>query len=112
VCSSDLKIFDYKKNIKPASNPYYLLDKYYGNMTIQEYRKLSKTDYMLMTIDKPLTRILPELYEEAEENDVFTGNMNSSNTSISNVGVYKVKRQNEKAKGPSKSSIIRDKFGL
>jgi len=106
------KIFDYKKNIKPASNPYYLLDKYYGNMTIQEYRKLSKTDYMLMTIDKPLTRILPELYEEAEENDVFTGNMNSSNTSISNVGVYKVKRQNEKAKGPSKSSIIRDKFGL
>jgi len=109
------KIFDYKKNIKPAPNPYYLLDKFYGNLTIQEYRKLSKTDYILMTIDKPLTRILPELYEETEDNNMFNGN-SSSNSNLSvpppNVGVYKVKRQSEKVQGPSKSSIIRDKFGL
>jgi hypothetical protein len=108
------KIFNYKKNIKPAPNPYYLLDKFYGNLTIQEYRKLSKTDYILMTIDKPLTRILPELYEETEDNNTFNGNHNGPNVSVapSNVGVYKVKRQSEKVQGPSKSSIIRDKFGL
>jgi hypothetical protein len=27
-------------------------------------------------------------------------------------GVYKVKRQSEKQQGPTKSSIMRDKFGL
>jgi hypothetical protein len=32
------QIYDYKKNIKPAPNPYYMLEKYYGNLNIQEYR--------------------------------------------------------------------------
>jgi len=36
------KIYNYEKNIKPAPNPYYLLNKYYGNLSIQEYRKLLK----------------------------------------------------------------------
>ena len=38
------KVYDFKKNIKPAPNPYYLLDKFYGNLSIQEYRKLLKTE--------------------------------------------------------------------
>ena len=33
------KVYDYEKNIKPAPDPYYLLDKFYGNLSIQEYRK-------------------------------------------------------------------------
>ena len=32
-------IYKYENNIKPAPNPHYLLDKYYGTLTIQEYRK-------------------------------------------------------------------------
>ena len=32
------KIYDYKKNIKPAPDPHYTLDKFFGNLTIQEYR--------------------------------------------------------------------------
>ena len=56
------KIYDYNHNIKPAPNPYYLLDKYFGNLTISEYRKLLRNDRLLMVIDKPLTRILPELH--------------------------------------------------
>ena len=36
------KIYNYSKNIKPAPSPYYTLDKYYGNLSIQEYRKLLK----------------------------------------------------------------------
>jgi hypothetical protein len=105
------KVYDYKKNIKPAPNPHYLLDKYYGNMTIQEYRKLLKTEHMLLVIDKPLTRILPELHED---NDDFILNIfGNNNTTTANQGsVYKVKRQSEKTAGPSKSSIIRDKFGM
>ena len=104
------KVYDYKKNIKPAPNPHYLLDKYYGNLTIHEYRKLLKTEHMLLVIDKPLTRILPELHED---NDDFILNIfGGKNTSNNQGSVYKVKRQSEKTAGPTKTSIIRDKFGI
>lgn len=104
------KVYGCKKNIKPAPNPYYLLDKYYGNLTIQEYRKLLKTEHLLLVIDKPLTRILPELHEDNEDMIMNIYGINKSTDAVS--GVYKVKRQSEKQQGPSKSSIIRNKFGL
>jgi hypothetical protein len=105
------KVYDYKKNIKPAPNPYFLLDKFYGNLTIQEYRKLLKTEHMLLVIDKPLTRILPELHEDNEDFIMnIYGGTTQPNQNIS--GVYKVKRESERQKGPSKKSIMKDKFGL
>lgn len=52
------------KGFKPAPNPQYLLDKYYGNLTIQEYRALLKGPMMIHIVNKPLTHILPELYED------------------------------------------------
>jgi len=104
------KVYNYKKNIKPAPNPYYLLDKFYGNLTIQEYRKLLKTEHMLLVIDKPMTRILPELHEDSE--DFIINIYGGTNTQSNRGGVYKVKRESEKKQGPSKSSIIKDKFGM
>jgi hypothetical protein len=103
------KVYDFKKNIKPAPNPYFLLDKFYGNLSIQEYRKLLKTEHMLLVIDKPMTRILPELHED---NDDFIMNIYGGNAPQNTSGVYKVKRESEKQKGPSKKSIMKDKFGL
>lgn len=100
------KIYEYTKNIKPAPDPYYTLDKFYGTLTIQEYRKLLKTEHMLLTIEKPLTRTLPELHEETDEMILNIGS-NKSNT-----GSYKVKRQSEKVSGPSKSNIMLSTFGL
>lgn len=67
------KIFQYKKNIKPAPNPHYLLDKFYGNMTIQEYRELLNSEHILYVLNKPLTKILPELHESTEETVVHNG---------------------------------------
>lgn len=104
------KVYECKKNIKPAPNPYYLLDKYYGSLTIQEYRKLLKTEHLMLVIDKPLTRILPELHEDNEDMIMNIYGINKSTDAVS--GVYKVKRQSEKQQGPSKASIIRNKFGL
>ncbi|NBP66108.1 MAG: hypothetical protein EBU66_15780, partial [Bacteroidetes bacterium] len=52
------------KGFKPAPNPNYLLDKYYGNLTIDEYRSLLKSPQMIHIVNKPLTHILPELYED------------------------------------------------
>jgi hypothetical protein len=87
------------------------LEKFYGNLSIQEYRKLLKTEHMLLVIDKPLTRILPELHEDTD--DFITGIYGGSKTnSTQSNGVYKVKRQSEKQQGPTKNSIMRDKFGL
>ena len=103
------KIYGFSKNIKPAPDPYYTLDKYYGNLTIQEYRKLFKNEYMLLTIDRPMTRLLPELHEETDSTILNSGGMNKS-TSIT--GSYKVKRQSEKTAGQSKNNIIKNTFGI
>lgn len=74
------KIYNYDKNIKPAPNPYYTLDKYYGNLTIQEYRKLLSKDRLFLIVNKPLTKILPELYEENNEPPTIFNNILTNNT--------------------------------
>ena len=58
------KIYDYKVSIKLAPSPYYLLEKYYGNLTIQEYRKLLTYERLFLITTKPLTKIYPELHED------------------------------------------------
>ena len=48
---------NYTKNIKPAPNPHYTLEKFYGNLSIQEYRRLLKNarrDYYLEFLDPKL----------------------------------------------------------
>jgi len=82
------KIFDYKINIKPAPNPYYMLDKYYGNLSIQEYRSLLRNERLFLIVDKPLTRILPELYEY---NDDFI-----INNKIIPSNTYQIKKKTTK----------------
>jgi len=121
------KVYDYKRNIKPAPNPYYMLEKYYGNLTIQEYRKLLKSDHLLLVIDKPLTRILPELHEDNEE---FLTNIYGVTTTAATAGgaassagavgapgsnmygVYKVRRQSDKPTAPNKSNLVKEHFGI
>lgn len=99
------KVYNYKKNIKPAPNPYYLLDKFFGNLSIQEFRKLLKSEHMLLVLEKPLTRVLPELHEDSD-------NSNINNSLNNNTSGYKVKKQSEKQKGPSKVEIMKEKFGF
>tara|TARA_B100000927_G_scaffold286238_3_gene277462 strand:+ start:1370 stop:2398 length:1029 start_codon:yes stop_codon:yes gene_type:complete len=61
------KIYNYDKNIKPAPSPHYFLNKFYGNLDIQEYRKLLENERLLLVVDKPLSQVLPEIYEENED---------------------------------------------
>ena len=79
------KIYDYEKNIKPAPNPHYTLDKFHGNLTIQEYRSLLKNERLMFVIDKPLVRIMPELHIEHDEFNMSNKFLNSSK--------YKVKKK-------------------
>jgi hypothetical protein len=124
-------VFDYKKNIKPAPNPYYMLDRFCGNLSIEEYRALLQSNHVLFTIDKPMTRTLPELHEETD--DVITSiyeNMSGTklcgaksgikptvnHTTHTGGGTYKAKRQSEKVQNVSstnhKTNILREHFGL
>jgi len=55
------------KNIQPAPNPHYTLDKFYGTLSINEYRQLLKTNHLLMVVDKPMSRLMPELHQDSED---------------------------------------------
>ena len=96
------KIYNYQKNIKPSPNPYYMLDKYYGNLTIQEYRSLLRNERLFLIVDKPLTRILPELHEENDD-FIITNKIIPSNT-------YQVKKKLQKK--TSKNEFLSEQFGL
>jgi hypothetical protein len=97
------KIYDYKKNIKPAPNPYYMLERYYGNLTIQEYRALLKSERLFLIVDKPLTRILPEFHED---NDEFIIN----NKIIPSNNFHNKKKIQKKPQ--TKHTIMNEQFGI
>jgi hypothetical protein len=98
------KIYDYKKNIKPSPNPHYMLEKFYGNLSIQEYRSLLRNERLFLIVDKPLTRILPELHDD---NDEFILN----NKIIPSNNNYQLKSRMQKKK-VNKNSILNEKFGM
>ena len=97
------KVYDYTKNIKPAPNPYYMLDKYYGNLSIQEYRALLRSERLFLVVDKPLTRILPELHEDNDD-FIINNKVIPSNT-------YQIKKKVQR-KQQSKNTILNEKFGF
>jgi hypothetical protein len=96
------KVYDYTKNIKPAPDPHYMLEKYCGNLSIQEYRSLLRNERLYLIIDKPLTRVLPELHED---NDDFILN---NKVIPSN---YQVKSRLQRKK-QNKNNILNEKFGI
>ena len=97
------KIYEYTKNIKPAPNPYYMLEKFYGNLSIQEYRSLLRNERLFLIVDKPLTRILPELHEDNDE-FILNNKIIPSNT-------YHIKKKNQK-KSQVKNNIVNEQFGI
>jgi hypothetical protein len=101
------KVFDYEKNIKPAPNPFYTLDKYYGNLSIYEYRKLLKNERILMVVDKPMTKVLPEIYEENNEIPFINNNLLNNTNKVETS--FRLKRKQKKT---SKKVSIVDSFNL
>ena len=57
-------VYGYRHSIKPAPDPRYTLNKFYGNLTIGEYREQCTRAGVLLVVEQPLTRILPELHME------------------------------------------------
>ena len=101
------KIYTKKERIKPAPDPYHTLDKYYGTLTIKEYRKLLKNDRILIVVDKPLTKILPELHNEKNEiPPIYTNLLKKQHTASVH---YRLKRSVPKH---SKNNILNSTFNL
>lgn len=93
-------IYNYAVNIKPSLSPFYLLEKYYGNLTIEEYREMNKkSSYgILMMVNKPLTRVMPELF--TDNNEYVDTNTGKSQ--------YKLSRK----KPPINKTVVNDKTWL
>lgn len=96
------KIYNYKKNIKPAPNPYYMLEKFYGNLSIQEYRTLLSNERLFLIVDKPLTRIMPELHQDNEDYIINHKIIPTNNQSV---------KKKLQRKTPVKTNIFNEKFG-
>lgn len=106
-------------SIHPAPNPYYTLQKFCGNLTIQEYRRLTQSDnHHLVVLERPLTRILPELHEETSSTTVTMISRQQSSQPATEekknmgMGGFRVRKESEKATRASKSDIVRDRLGL
>lgn len=79
--------------IKPAPNPYYTLERFYGNLTIEEYRKMITQENLVMIDNKPLSRVFPELFEDNTDY-VNSGSLNNK---------YKIKPYQSSTTANSKS---------
>jgi hypothetical protein len=102
-------IYKYKKNIKPAPSPFYTLDKYYGNLEISEYRKLLENDTILMIVNKPMTKITPELYEENNEiPNIFENLVDVKESNVKKNSFRLGRKYNEN----SKTTIVNNNFNL
>ena len=99
-------IFNYENNIKPAPDPYYLLDKYYGNLSIEEYRKLLNNQQLLLVVDKPLTKVLPELFEENNDMPTIYSNLLTEKKNKNNLRLHRKIPKN------SKKNILSSNFNL
>jgi len=102
------KIYNYDKNIKPAPSPFYTLENFYGNLSIQEYRKLLTNNRLIMVVDKPMAKMLPEIYEENNEIPDILNNILSNKTN--NIGSKYTLKSREKFK--TKSAILKNNFGV
>ena len=102
------KSLNYSSNIKPAPNPHYLLDKYYGNLTIEEYRSTLHNNNYLIFVEKPLTHVFPEMFNDNLDFTLMKDN--GTNNSLSQFKIKKASESNNKPK--TKSEIVKEKFGV
>ena len=91
------EIYNYTKSIKPAPNPYYLLDKLHGNLSINEYRSLNNNDSLLLIVNKPF---LQESCPSHEDNVLSSSKLGDNNLSL------------KRSKTKNKTNIMSENFGF
>ena len=84
-----------KEQIKPAPSPYYLLDRYMGDLSAEQFREIHNLKSNVLVVEKPLTGVLPELHIERAPRPRTSG--------------YVLERQNTTK---SKSASLSRTFGI
>ena len=85
------EIYKYNSTIKPAPDPYYLLSIFLGTLSIDEYRELCNSNSTFLILDKPITRIIPEITEASDSFDIHSRFQNS-NKSSNKSNMYRLTR--------------------
>ena len=128
------KLYGHDYNIPLAPKPQYLLDKFFGNLTVDEYRALSRLHKRVVVLDRPMTRVLPEIHEDLNDAcvagaQVWAGcggaagaaALSSSAAAAASAlsartfqgyGNYRVKRQDDVTTKVCKNTILRETFGI
>jgi hypothetical protein len=115
------KIYNYTKNIKPSPSPFYMLEKYYGNLSVNEYRALIRNDRLFLIVDKPLTRIMPELHVDNEDFIINNKIISTNNFQVTKKSHQKSNNLNSSSafgtnttasNSNTKASILNETFGL
>lgn len=106
------KVYNYTKNIKPSPSPFYMLEKYYGNLSINEYRALIRNDRLFLIVDKPLTRIMPELHVDNEDFIINNKIISTNNFQITKKSHQKSNNSSSMHNNTTKTSILNETFGF
>ena len=71
----------YKCNtkIKPSPKPHYILDKFNGLLTIDEFRDINKSSRLTLLINKPISKVTPELFQDNEDIKINNRIINKNN---------------------------------
>lgn len=99
-------VFEQDKPFYPAPNPRFLLKKYFGTLTIEEYRALLRSGKHVMVIDKPISKVYPEIHVDNHEFEEMSGIRGKRKMRLS--APNHVKQKNSKSKKKSVENI----FGL
>ena len=85
------EIYKYNSTINPAPEPYYLLSTFLGTLSIDEYRELSDSNSTFLILDKPITRIIPEISEASDSIDIYS-RFQKSNQGSNKSNMYRLTR--------------------
>lgn len=97
-------IFKQTKPFHPAPNPRYVLDKYFGKLSIEEYRTLLRSGKHIMVIDKPISKVFPEIHLDKHEfNEISENNKKKMK--------LMAPRRVSQQKNNSKNNILKNTFG-
>lgn len=81
--------------IRAAPNPHFLLDKFLGTLTINEFRKLSRSDKVVLVVKYPITRSLPQLHVHSSALSESASEQNKYRLSRSERPRSKTQRMNQ-----------------
>lgn len=99
-------VFYQTKSFHPAPDPRFLLNKYFGILTIEEYRALLRTGKHIMVIDKPISKVYPEVHVDNHEFEDFSGVRGKRKMRLTAPKHVKQKKME------SKNSIVQNIFGV